>query len=390
MWVILVLVLIIVAYGLWEFHSHQYRLRLLKTRIQVNGTRGKSSVTRLITGGLRGGGLRVFGKTTGTKPRMLFVDGSEVPVLRLGKPNIIEQKRIVGEAARQKADVFVTECMGVQPRLQEILEEQFIRSQIGVITNVREDHLDEMGPSMELVAASLANTIPYDGHLFTAEQKYFEILEARAGLRHTVVHRADPACITDHDMRGFCYLEHKDNVALALAICQHLGVRREDAIKGMQQANPDPGVLRRYKIETQSKTIEFVNAFAANDPDSYRLIWDMLKIHREPGKMLIVLVNSRKDRIQRAEQLGELISSDLDADYFIVSGEYTHALVNRAVSGGLPHQKILDLGGRPLEAIFHSILNLTAEKSLVFGIGNIVGFGEEIVNYFKERGTEVV
>jgi ribonucleotide monophosphatase NagD (HAD superfamily) len=116
----------------------------------------------------------------------------------------------------------------------------------------------------------------------------------------------------------------------------------------------------------------------------------MLKIHREPGKMLIVLVNSRKDRIQRAEQLGELISSDLDADYFIVSGEYTHALVNRAVSGGLPHQKILDLGGRPLEAIFHSILNLTAEKSLVFGIGNIVGFGEEIVNYFKERGTEVV
>jgi poly-gamma-glutamate synthase PgsB/CapB len=390
MWVILILVSGIVFYGLWEFRSHHYHLKLLKTRVHVNGTRGKSSVTRLITGGLRGGGFRVFGKTTGTKPRMLFVDGSEVPVLRLGKPNIIEQKRMVTEAARQKAEIFVTECMGVQPRLQEILEDQFIRSNVGVITNVRGDHLDEMGPDMEHVAASLANTIPYDGHLFTSESKHFDILEARAKLRHAAIHKVDADCIFDSDMRGFGYLEHKDNVAVALAVCQHLGVSRENAIKGMQDANPDPGVLRRFKIETQNKTIEFVNAFAANDPDSYRLIWEMLKIHREPGKTLIVLVNSRKDRIQRAEQLGEFIAADLDADYFIISGEYTHALVAKAIACGMPHNKISDLGGRPLEAIFHSILNLTSEKSLVFGIGNIVGFGEQIVNYFKERGTEVV
>ncbi|OGC94688.1 MAG: poly-gamma-glutamate synthase PgsB [candidate division Zixibacteria bacterium RBG_16_53_22] len=390
MWVILILVLAIVLYGFWEFRSHQFHLKLLKTRVHVNGTRGKSSVTRLITGGLRGGGYQVFGKTTGTKPRMLFVDGSEVPVLRLGKPNIIEQKKIVAEAARQKAEIFVTECMGVQPRLQEILEDQFIRSQIGVITNVRGDHLDEMGPTMEHVAASLANTIPYEGHLFTAEKTHFDILEARARMRHTTIHQVDGSCIRDGDMRGFAYLEHKDNVAVALAVCQHLGVSREDAFRGMLQANPDPGVLRRFKIETQSKTIEFVNAFAANDPDSYKLIWEMLKIHHEPGKSLIVLVNSRKDRIQRAEQLGEFIASDLDADYFIVSGEYTHALVARAIACGLPHNKISDLGGRPLEAIFNSILNLTLEKSLVLGIGNIVGFGEQIVSYFKERGTEIV
>jgi poly-gamma-glutamate synthase PgsB/CapB len=390
MWVILLLVLAIVLYGLWEFRSHHYQLRLLKTRVHVNGTRGKSSVTRLITGGLRGGGYRVFGKTTGTKPRMLFVDRSEVPVLRLGRPNIIEQKRIVREAARQKADIFVTECMGVQPRLQEMLEDQFIRSNIGIITNVRGDHLDEMGPTVDCVAASLANTIPYGGHLFTAEEFYFDILEARAKLRRTAVHRVDISSVSDDDMRGFSYLEHKDNVAISLAVCQHLGVKREDAIRGMHEANPDPGVLRRFKIETQSKTIEFVNAFAANDPDSYRLIWEMLKIHREPGKALIVLVNSRRDRIQRAEQLGELIASDLDADYFIITGEYTHALVAKAIASGVPHNKISDLGGRPLDTIFNSILNLTQEKSLVFGIGNIVGFGEQIVNYFKERGSEVV
>lgn len=389
MWLIIALLIVLTLYALWEFRWHQYNLRHLRVRVHVNGIRGKSSVTRLIAGGMRGGGLRVFAKTTGTKPRMIFVDGSEAPVVRVGKANVIEQRKIVRQAVRQNAEYFVTECMGVQPQLQDILENKFIKSHVGVITNVREDHLDEMGPTLDLVAASLSNTIPKNGKLFTAEEKYLPIIEARAKMRNTHVVKTDPAVITDEDMRGFSYIEHKDNVALALAVCESFGVKRADAIRGMQQAIPDPGVLRRFKIDTQGKSIEFVNAFAANDPDSYKVIWDMLKIHREPGKSLIILVNSRKDRIQRAEQLGEMIASEFDADYFVVSGEYTHALVAKAIACGLPHNKIEDLGGRSLESIFNSIVNLTNEKSMVLGIGNIVGFGEEIVNFFMERGTEL-
>jgi poly-gamma-glutamate synthase PgsB/CapB len=389
MWVILVLVVILTLYGIGEYRGHQFHLERLKVRIHVNGTRGKSSVTRLISGGLRAGGYKVFAKTTGTKPRMISVDGTEVPVLRVGKPNIIEQTQIVGKAARQEADYFVTECMGVQPHLQWLLENQLIKSHIGVITNVRSDHLDEMGPTMECVAASLANSIPLKGHLFTAEEKYLDILEARASMRSTVIHKVSGGMVSDDEIRGFSYLEHKDNVAIALAVCGHLGVKRDEALKGMQEALPDPGVLRRFIVETQGKTIEFVNAFAANDPDSFSIIWDMLKIHREPDKIVIVLVNSRKDRIQRAEQLGEFIASKLDADYYIVSGEYTHPLVTKAIASGLPHNKIEDLGSRPLETIYNSIVSLTPRRSLVFGIGNIVGFGEQIVNFFGERGTQV-
>jgi gamma-polyglutamate synthase len=389
MWVIAVLIGILIIYGSWEFRSHQSNLKKLRIRIHVNGTRGKSSVTRLIAGGLRGGGLKVFAKTTGTKPRMIFVDGSEAPVLRVGKANIIEQKRIVARAARLNVEYFVTECMGVQPHLQEILENKFVKSQVGVITNVRGDHLDEMGPTLACVAASLCNSIPQNGHLFTSEENYLDIIEARAKLRNTSVHKADPSDIDNRDMRGFTYLEHKDNVALALAVCRHFGVSKDDAIRGMQQAIADPGVLRRYKIETQGKSIEFVNAFAANDPDSYKIIWEMLRIHREPDKKLIVLLNSRKDRIQRSEQMGEFIATELDADYFVISGEMTHALVAKAVSCGLPHNKIENLGGKSLDAIFGRILNLTEKKALVFGIGNIVGFGEQIVNYFVDKGIEI-
>ena len=40
----------------------------------MNGTRGKSSVTRLVAAGLREGGLKTFAKTTGTAPRVIDSD----------------------------------------------------------------------------------------------------------------------------------------------------------------------------------------------------------------------------------------------------------------------------------------------------------------------------
>lgn len=44
--------------------------------VYVNGIRGKSTVTRMIDGGLRAGGWKVFCKTTGTVPMVIGVDGT--------------------------------------------------------------------------------------------------------------------------------------------------------------------------------------------------------------------------------------------------------------------------------------------------------------------------
>ena len=46
--------------------------------------------------------------------------------------------------------------MAVQPQYQWMAN-QMVKSHIGVITNVRPDHLDEMGPTEEDVARSLCN-----------------------------------------------------------------------------------------------------------------------------------------------------------------------------------------------------------------------------------------
>jgi poly-gamma-glutamate synthase PgsB/CapB len=386
---ILFMIIALIIYGCIEYFAHQRTAASIPIRVLVNGTRGKSSVTRLITAGLRGGGIAAMGKTTGTAPRMIFTDGSEAPITRIGRANIIEQVRMFRVAASHKPRAFVAECMAVLPPNQTIMEHQMVHSTVGVITNAREDHLDDMGPTVEDVARALANTIPARAVLFTSEKKHFSILHDTAKTRGTRIVSADGSGITDTMMRDFAYIEHKDNVGLALAVCEHLGVPRDKALAEMYRAIPDPGVLRIYKVVHYGKDIEFVNAFAANDPDSYVLIWSLLENRFEKDRKIIPIVNCRKDRIQRTESMADLVARRIRGDHFIFAGEYTLALTNRAIAQGLDPSKASDLGGYSGEDIFHKVAALTEEKSIAIGIGNIVGFGEELVNSFKSRGAEI-
>jgi poly-gamma-glutamate synthase PgsB/CapB len=376
------------AYGVLEVRRHERNLARIPVRVHVNGTRGKSSVTRLIAGGLRAGGRRTFAKTTGTMARMIRPDGHEVDVYRVGHPNIIEQTRIVQRALESGADTLVIECMAVSPDLQPVAELRLIKSTVGVITNVRADHLDVMGPTVDDVAEALGQTLPLRGHAFTAEYQRAPILERIARARGTALVITDEADVSRADLDGFSYIEHAENVALALAVCAHLGVDRATALRGMQQATPDPGVLRRYSVRSGEKEVEFVNAFAANDPDSTLLIWQRLGLaRREPGRTRIVLANCRPDRIQRSGQIAELIARRLDADVAVLAGEGTALVAFQAAQLGLDPERIRDLGGSDAERVYEHVLDLVEHRGMVVGIGNIVGLGEEIVLHFSNRAV---
>ena len=167
---------------------HRRRLKRIPIRIHVNGTRGKTSVTRLIAAGLREAGVRCLAKTTGTVPRFILPNGREVPVYRPGGPNVIEQKQSVTMAAAQRAEALVVECMALQPQLQWLSESKLVRATHGVITNARPDHLDVMGPTEEDVARALAATVPVDGVFLTAERThrafFQEVCEDRGSRFH--------------------------------------------------------------------------------------------------------------------------------------------------------------------------------------------------------------
>lgn len=374
------------GYGVWERRCHDANVARIPNRVHVNGTRGKSSVTRLIAGGLRASGRRTFGKTTGTDARLLYPNGREIPVYRVGSPNIIEQTRIFRRAIREKAEVLVIECMAVHPELQPVAELQLVKSTVGVITNARADHLDVMGPTVDDVAWTLAQTLPVKGVAFTAERERAHILRKVAESRGSTLTVTDAETVTAADLAGFSYIEHAENVALALAVCAHFEVPRETALRGMQEATPDPGVLRRWVATVGHKQVEFINAFAANDPDSTKLIWNRLGLDEsKPGVKRMVLANLRADRVHRSSQMAELVARGLSNDHILLSGEGTALVMFQAAQMGVDSSRITDLGGRSAESVFEHVFGLVEERGVVVGIGNIVGLGEEIVLHFSNR-----
>ena len=89
-----IVLLIMIGLGLIEFYFHNLTLAQLPIRIHINGSRGKSSVTRLIAAGLRAGGLKTLAKTTGTAPRIIDENGKDKVIHRLRSASIGEQVRL--------------------------------------------------------------------------------------------------------------------------------------------------------------------------------------------------------------------------------------------------------------------------------------------------------
>ena len=125
---LLLVFMVLLCLGFFEAARHRRSLSSIPIRIHVNGTRGKSSVTRLIAGGLREGGVITCAKTTGTLARMILPDASEYPVFRPSGANVIEQVRILSTAASYGAQAVVIECMALQPHLQWLSESRFLKA----------------------------------------------------------------------------------------------------------------------------------------------------------------------------------------------------------------------------------------------------------------------
>jgi len=386
MTVLIVATLILITHMVFEYFRHTRNVRLIPIRIHVNGTRGKSSVTRLIAAGLRAGGVRTLAKTTGTIPRLILPDGRESSIIRLFGPNIIEQKYVFRYAASLKPQAIVVECMAVNPIFQWITERKFVKSTVSVITNVRLDHLDLMGASIQSVARSIANTIPENAVCFTSEAKQLPVLKQVAAKRGSRIIHTEPADITQEQLDQFSYIEHADNLALALAICEHFGIKREVALKGMQNSNPDPGALQKFTISSEEKKLTFYNVFAANDPESSLLIWNRITSSLADEEKMIML-NTRADRIARSYQLIDTFSKE-NYDYFVLTGERSEQLEHYALDGRIPKGKLIVLGETAPSLIYERVLSLTTKESHIIGIGNIAGtkkFGAQIVSYFHKK-----
>lgn len=387
-WLLVVGVCIVALGAVVEGVWHRRNLRRIPIRVHVNGTRGKSSVTRLIASGLREGGIRTCAKTTGTLARMIFPDGSEYPVFRPAGPNVIEQVRIVATAVANEAQALVIECMAVQPFLQWVCEGKLVRGTHGVITNARADHLDVMGPTEDNVARALAATVPIGGTLFTAERRHLDIFATAARDRSSKlegVTEDEVAAISEADLAGFAYVEHAENVALALKVCAALGVSRDVALRGMWKGKPDPGVMTIHHLNFFNREIYFVNGFAANDPESTERIWNIALDRFPHVSKRIAIFNCRVDRPDRSVQLAEACVDWRPADHYVLIGSGVYVFSQYAARAGLDMRKVVFAEDRPVSDIFEILISLAGRSAMIMGLGNIGGPGLPLVQHFRNR-----
>ena len=375
---------VLIISGLLEFKYHQLSLSGIPIRIHVNGTRGKSSVTRLIAAGLRAGGKRTFAKTTGTAPRVIDSKGIDRIIHRLRKPSIGEQVRLLKYFSDEKPDVVVMECMAVQPQYQWISEHQMVKANIGVITNARPDHLDEMGPTEEDVVKSLCNSVPINGTLVTAENKHQKIIEEVTLSNNSKFISSNEKSLPKDYINNFSYIEHPQNIAIALDVCEELGVNRNIAIQGMHDVQPDLGALIVWKLAGVNGMLQFVNGMAANDPVSTLQIWKFVIDRYPTNSCTAVFFNSRDDRPLRTKQMLELTFEEIKPEYLIVRGDKVETRIKR-LNHHSPETiiKIFSIDDAP-SLVSKNILSLP-DDTLIYAIGNQVGVGQEILQILSEK-----
>ena len=398
---VVVLVLIAVALLLyWRIviSGHQRRLEQLAVRVHVNGIRGKSSVTRLVAGVLREGGYVTVAKTTGSAARVIEARGAETAIKRRGAATINEQVDIVERYVTADVEALVIECMAVRPLYQQYSQEFMVRSDITIITNVREDHQEEMGETLEEIADSMSVTIPNNGVLITGEDRPHlqDRLRRNAEQRGSRLIYADPAQVLDEDLRGFDYLQFKENVATGLTVAKLLDIDRETALRGMWKAVPDVGVVRLVTYEVNDKKVLWVPLFAANDRESVIITFELLQSYFPTGATVIGILNNRLDRGRRAELFSEMVPNDLSSflDHVVTFGAYEDTVTKRMTELGYSGDRIHNLGETrqpTLDEILHTITDLIeGDTGVLVGMVNIhTHQAEMLLEHFAElRGGD--
>jgi gamma-polyglutamate synthase len=380
--IVVLITLFFLLYLAVEKKQHTRRLNVVPCRILVTGTRGKSSVVRLIYAGISEHKTTVA-KVTGSKAVFINPDGIERSIRRNGPANLLEQKRVLKWARKVKPDVLILESMALRPELQKIESHSLIKPHISVICTIGADHLDVMGTDeSEILNSYLTNLYPpsqkiissemYDSVLLNPQKNIFGQAQLESPILFSI-------------KKALSYIEHDQNIILAHSTCERLGVTKDKITKGMKKTKPDAGALRIVFTKMSDHKVAFVNAFAANDPGSIKNIWGLLGTKLDfASKQIIVIINTRKDRPHRTIQLSNLLKDGLFANHYIVTGTNIEFFIN-SQQEALAEKSFFAIGGKKAKKILHKIESLIEQDSIIIGIGNYSGVAASLLAAFQER-----
>ncbi|MFP4081900.1 MAG: poly-gamma-glutamate synthase PgsB [Candidatus Aminicenantes bacterium] len=360
-------------------------------RICVTGTRGKSSVTRLIAASLREAGFNVLAKTTGSKPVLIFPDGKEEEIKRGNLPSILEQKRLVRAGASLGVDALVSEMMSISCESGYVESVQILRPHFLVLTNIRLDHAAQMGQTRQDIARCLASSIPWKSTIFLLQKEMFPLFQARAEEMNSRIVQVSTDSSRDYfpSKKKLSFWEWPDNISLALGVAEFLGIDREVAWRGITRSRPDFGSLKIWQKDYDSppRSCTLVSCFSANDPESTQLVLSsVLKNKIKEGKKMVGILNFRKDRGDRTCQWRNVLRRGAFPEFsrFYLTGSHAHAFKRRLDSAKKACFVVLEK--KPPEKIMEQILAEEKGDLVVVGMGNMGGVGKELVSYWEQKG----
>lgn len=282
---------IILFLGIAENYLHQRALKRIPLRILVNGTRGKTTVTRMVASVLNAAGIRAYAKTTGSEARRILPDGSEEAYRREKRPvSMMEQLPFVRLAVRGKAQAIVVECMAQRIENQQLIAQKLIRPHYVLVTNAYVDHVEEIGKTEEETVHVLAQSFTDDCGVIAIDERF-------GAYTDRLILPGDKV-----DVSGFAHCAfpvHEENVRLVMALASRLDIGQETVCRGIQNVRPDIGMYKEIHLQH----ICVRNAFAVNDPDSF---FTVLNDYARHGAYSLIY-NHRKDRSYRLEAFARVL-----------------------------------------------------------------------------------
>lgn len=289
------------------------------------GTRGKSGSERLKAALFHALRYDVVVKTTGCEAMFIHAQrdqpAQEIFIYRpYDKATIWEQRHMLHVARRLRTQVFLWECMALQPRFVETLIDEWMQDPITTLTNAYPDHEDIQGPSGEDVARVIGRFMPRQGTTFTTEEQMLPLLCDAARSKGTKLIRVEPleADLLPIDLLNrLPYQEHPRNVALVLALAEHFKIDREYALVEIaDHVVLDLGVLKTYpEAKYRGRRLVFSNGMSANERAGFmsnwtRLGFDRHDVDRDADTVTVAVVNNRGDRVARSRVFAQILVDD--------------------------------------------------------------------------------
>lgn len=136
-------------------------IRTIPFRVLVTGSRGKSSLTRLLHAAFTAAGKTVKARVTGVLPRELGPGDTE-RVIRRTSPAHIGEIRWWLDQLPPTTEALVVENSAISPDLQGVVA-SWVNPTLTVWTTLRADHTEVWGPGVEGAAQALVRGVPAGG-----------------------------------------------------------------------------------------------------------------------------------------------------------------------------------------------------------------------------------